>query len=114
MGRDTPKQAGTVLQGRSPRTEYGMELFWQRRGNGEHSEEEEEEARKARFPARLCLHFTAPPSQPGPLGFTSDFHHPKAVTFPKTLGFRDYTHVPPCEPPPLAPGLGTRIHFHPG
>lgn len=74
MGRDTPKQAGTVLQGRSPRTEYGMELFWQRRGNGERSEEEEEEARKARFPARLCLHFTAPPSQPGPLGFTSDFH----------------------------------------
>lgn len=73
-----------MLQGRTPRTEHGTELFWQRWGNREHSKEEEE-ARKAHFPAQLCLHFTAPPSRPDPLGFTSDFCHPKAVTFPQTL-----------------------------
>lgn len=102
-------QAGEVLHGhRPPRTE----LVWLRWGNRENSNEEEEEARKAL--ARLFLHFAAPPSQPDPLGFTSDFGHPKAVTFPQTLGFRQQTRVPPRQPPPLTPGLGTGILFHPG
>lgn len=83
-GHDTPKGAGPALQGRTPRTEHTTELLWQCWANREHSKEEEE-ARKAHFPRQLCLQFTAPPSQPDPLGFTSNFHHPEAVTFPQTL-----------------------------
>lgn len=64
--------------------------------------------------AQLCLHFAAPPSQPDPLRLTSDFHHPQAVTFPETLDFGQRAHTPPRKPPPLAPGPGTCIHFHPG
>lgn len=70
--------------------------------------------RRGRLASRhgsACISQLLPPNQ-----VRSDSHRTftKAVTLPKTLGFRDYTHVPPCEPPPLAPGLGTRIHFHPG
>jgi len=113
LGWGTPKRASAVLQGRSPRTEPGTELFWQRWRNGERGEEEEE-ARKARFPARLCLHCTAPPSLPDLLRLTSDFCHPKAVTFPESLDLGQHGHVPPREPPPLAPGLGTHVRFQPG
>lgn len=70
--------------------------------------------RKALFLARLCLPLTAPPSQPDLLRLTSDFRHPKAVTFPETLDFGQRAHVPPPEPPPLARSPGTCVHFHPG
>ncbi|XP_055577391.1 uncharacterized protein LOC129736886 [Falco cherrug] len=109
VGQVTLQQGSAVLQGCTPGTEHGTELFWQRWRDGEHSKEEKE--RKAGFPAWLCLHFAASPSQPDPLRFTSDFCYPKALTFSETLGFGQHSRLPRASPLCSLPAGGSAFIF---